>query len=69
MKYSARNKITARVTSIQQGDVVALVKFEVMAPAEMASLVTAESVRELALQVGDEVQLLVKAGQVLVAKA
>lgn len=68
MKYSARNKITAKVTAIQQGDVVSLVKFEVKTPAEMASLVTSESVRELELKVGDEVQLMVKAGHVMVAK-
>lgn len=68
MKYGARNKVMARVTSIQQGDVMSLVKFEVRLPADMASVITTESVEDLALKVGDEVQLLIKAVHVIPVK-
>jgi molybdate transport system regulatory protein len=68
MKYGARNKLTARVTSIKEGDVMSLVKFELRVPAEMASVITTESVEELQLKVGDEVQLLIKAVHVMPVK-
>lgn len=69
MKYGARNKLVGRVTSVKKGDVMTLVKFEVSVPAEMASVLTTESAEDLALAVGDEVQLVVKAIHVLPVKA
>ena len=68
MKYGAQNKITAKVTSIQSDQIMSLVKFEVTAPIQMASVVTTESVQELGLKVGDTVQLVVKAIHVLPVK-
>lgn len=68
MKYGARNNLQARVTSVQSGDIMSLVKFEVTLPAQMASVLTTESLQELDLKVGDEVQLLVKAIHVLPVK-
>jgi molybdate transport system regulatory protein len=68
MKYGARNNLTATVTSVKKGDVMSLVKFEVKVPAEMASVLTTESLDHLELQVGDEVQLVVKAIHVLPVK-
>ena len=65
MKHGARNQIEATVTSVQSGDVMALVKFEVNRPCAMASVLTAESVEELGLEVGDKVKLVVKAIHVL----
>jgi molybdate transport system regulatory protein len=68
MKYGARNKITAKVKSIKKGDVMALVKYKVTKPSEMASVLTTESVEDLNLKVGDEVQLIIKAVHVLPVK-
>ena len=68
MKYGARNAIAATVTSIEKGDVVALVKFEVTLPAKMASVLTTESVDDMDLAVGDQVRLVVKAVNVLPVK-
>ena len=68
MKYGARNKITAKVKSIKKGDIVSLVKFDVVMPTEMASVLTCESVEHLNLNIGDEVQLVVKAIHVLPVK-
>ena len=65
MKYGARNQITAKVTSVQTGDVMSLVKFKVKGPAGMASVLTTESLEDLALKPGDEVLLIVKAIHVL----
>ena len=68
MKYGARNQFKGKVTSIQLGDVMSLIKFEVTAPSEMASVITTESVNDLGLKVGDQVQLIVKAIHVLPVK-
>jgi molybdopterin-binding protein len=69
MKIGAQNQISGKVISIQRGDVMSLIKFEVASPARMASVITTESVSELDLKVGDQVQLLVKAVHVLPMKA
>ncbi|HXY54995.1 MAG TPA: TOBE domain-containing protein [Nitrospirota bacterium] len=68
MKYGARNNIKATVTSVKKGDVMALVKFKVTTPPEMASVLTTESVEALELKPGDAVQLIVKAIHVLPIK-
>lgn len=68
MKYGARNKIPAKVISIKSDQVMSLVKFDVTAPTRMASVLTTESVQELGLKVGDNVQLIVKAINVLPVK-
>jgi molybdate transport system regulatory protein len=68
MKYGARNRITAKVKSIEQGDIMSLVKFDVTVPVEMGSVITRESVEHLDLKVGDSVQLIIKAIHVLPVK-
>ena len=68
MKYGARNKVAAKVKSVQSGDIMSLVKFDVTTPNEMASVLTTESVRELELKAGDEVELIIKAIHVLPIK-
>jgi molybdate transport system regulatory protein len=68
MKYGARNQVVARVTSVKSDDIMSLVKFEVDTPARMASVLTAESVADMDLKVGDEVKLVIKAIHVLPVK-
>ena len=68
MKVGAQNQIVGKVVSVQRGDVMSLVKFEVTMPAQMASVITTESVDDLDLKVGDQVQLMVKAVHVLPVK-
>lgn len=68
MKYGARNQIRGKVRSVKKGDVMSLVKFTVKGPAEMASVLTTESLKELSLKPGDEVLLVVKAIHVLPVK-
>jgi molybdopterin-binding protein len=47
---------------------MSLVKFEVVLPAQMASVITTESVEHLQLKIGDEVALVIKAIHVLPVK-
>jgi molybdopterin-binding protein len=69
MTYGARNRLTAKVTSVQSDPVMSLVKFEVTLPTiQLASALTTESVHEMKLKVGDEVELLIKAVHVLPIK-
>lgn len=68
MKYGARNTIAATVTSVKTGDVMSLVKFKVTKPAEMASVLTTESVEQMGLKAGDTVTLIVKAVHVIPVK-
>lgn len=68
MKAGARNNITAKITSITSDKVMSLIKFEVTVPAKMASVITTESVDDLQLKVGDNVQLLIKAIHVIPVK-
>ncbi len=69
MKYGARNKIIATVKSVKKGDIMSLAKFDMSVPAEMASVLTTESVDDLNLKPGDTVQLVIKAIHVLPVKA
>jgi molybdate transport system regulatory protein len=68
MKYGARNGVRPKVTSIDSDKVMSLVKFEVRAPARLASVLTTESVREMGLAIGDEITLVIKAVHVLPVK-
>jgi molybdate transport system regulatory protein len=68
MKYGARNRIVAKVTSLKKGDVMSLVKFDVQDPPKMSSVLTTESVEDLDLKIGDTVELVIKAIHVLPVK-
>ena len=68
MKYGARNRIQAVVKSVKKGDIMSLVKFEIRVPAEMASVLTTESLEGLEIKVGDKLELIVKAIHVLPVK-
>ncbi len=69
MTFGARNKITAKVSSINSDKIMSLVKFEVTGPCNMASVLTTESLEELKLQPGDTVELVIKAINVLPVKS
>jgi molybdate transport system regulatory protein len=68
MKYGARNKVSATVKSVKSDEIMSLVKFDVTAPSEMASVLTTESLKDLELKPGDKVELIIKAIHVLPIK-
>jgi molybdate transport system regulatory protein len=68
MKYGARNRIKATVKGVKKGDVMSLVKFTVTEPHEMASVLTTESVTDLKLKAGEQIELIIKAIHVLPVK-
>lgn len=68
VKISARNHLKGRVTAVKKDGVMALVKIKVTEPAEMTALISNESAEELGIKVGDNVEAVVKATQVMIAK-
>jgi molybdopterin-binding protein len=66
MKLSARNQLSGTVTSVNEGAAVANVAVDVSGQRIVASI-TVEAVRELGLQEGSEVTVIVKASDVILA--
>jgi molybdopterin-binding protein len=68
MKLSARNQLTATVTSVNEGAAIANVELDVNGQRLVASI-TVEAARELGLREGAQVTAIVKASDVIVAIA
>ena len=68
MKHGARNQLSGKVTEIKRGTVMCQVKLEVAPGVPMASVMTLDSLDDLGIKVGDTVQVLVKAVNVLLGK-
>ncbi|MGA2960519.1 MAG: TOBE domain-containing protein [Candidatus Korobacteraceae bacterium] len=68
MKVGARNRIAGKVTEISKGKIMCLVKLDIPAKSKMGSVMTLESLKELGLKKGDEVEVIVKAVNVLLIK-
>ncbi|HOP62807.1 MAG TPA: TOBE domain-containing protein [Spirochaetota bacterium] len=68
MQYGAQNNIVAKVKSIKTGEIMSQIKFEVVAPHNMSSVLTTDSVKSLDLKEGDTVHLVIKAIHVLPVK-
>jgi len=68
LKISARNRLKGVVKGVEKGDVIAKVKLEVKAPAVITSLISREAVEDLNIKVGDRVEAVIKATEVMIAK-
>jgi len=68
MRVSARNKLPGIVSDIQSDGLMAKVSVR-LGDNHIVALVTAESVAELELKVGDSVTALIKSTSVMLAKA
>jgi molybdopterin-binding protein len=69
MKVGARNQLVGRITEVKRGGVMCEVKLEIPAQSRMASVMTLESLDDMGLKVGDGVQVVVKAVNVLLLKS
>ncbi|MFI5419759.1 MAG: molybdopterin-binding protein [Nitrososphaerales archaeon] len=67
-KLSARNQIRGKITKVKKGDIVGLVEIELSMPAKITSVITTDSIEQMGLAVGDEVNAVVKATEVMVSK-
>lgn len=67
-KLSARNRITAKVTKVDKGPITASVKMAISSPTTLTSIISREAVDDLELKEGDEVEVIIKSTEVMVAK-
>ena len=67
MKLSARNQLRGRVTAVKSGAVMAEVEVHIE-PGQMVAAITDTSRDDLDLKEGDEVTVIIKSTEVLIAK-
>lgn len=67
-KLSARNRIRAKVTKVDKGDITSLVKLASDSLVKLTSIISNEAVEDLGLHVGDEVEAIIKSTEVMVAR-
>ena len=67
MKYGARNQLQGQVVEIKQGGVMCQVKVRIPAESTMCSVMTLESLDDLGIKQGDQVKVMAKAVNVLLA--
>jgi len=68
MKYGARNQLTGKVVAVKRGDIMCQVRLELNPGGVMNSVMTMESLADLAVHEGDQVKIVVKAVHVLLVK-
>jgi len=68
MKLSARNQMKGTVINVEKGLITARVSIKVEAPVTITAVITKEAAEELNLKVGDRVQAIIKATEVIIAK-
>jgi molybdate transport system regulatory protein len=68
-KLSARNRVRAKITGIERGDITSMIKMAAEDPVALTSIISNEAVQDLGLHEGDEVQAIVKSTEVMIAKA
>jgi len=68
LKISARNRLEGVVKTVEKGDITAKVKIEVKIPVTVTAIISKEAVEELDIKEGDNVEAVIKATEVMVAK-
>jgi len=68
LKISARNRLRGKVTAVEKDAITAKVKVQVNVPAVVTALISREAVEDLDIKVGDEVEAVIKATEVMIAK-
>ncbi|MSV89635.1 MAG: molybdenum-pterin-binding protein [Actinobacteria bacterium] len=68
MRLSARNQLRARVTSVTHGDVLSTVKTILADGQRITAVITKESVSDLDIAPDDEVLVVIKSTEVMLAK-
>ena len=66
MQLSARNQIPATVTGINEGEAIDNIELEACG-SRLVSSITVEAARQLGLEVGKEVIMVIKASDVILA--
>jgi len=68
LKISARNRFKGVVKTVEKGVITAKVKIEVETPVTVTAIISKEALEELDIKEGDNVEAVIKATEVMVAK-
>jgi molybdopterin-binding protein len=68
VQLSARNQIAGTVKNVKLGGVMAEITVEIAGGQELVSVITRTSAEQLQLQQGDQVTVIVKSTEVMLAK-
>jgi len=68
LKISARNRLKGKVLAVEKEALTAKIKVEITVPAVVTALISREAAEELNIKVGDEVEAVIKATEVMIAK-
>ncbi|HEY1904868.1 MAG TPA: TOBE domain-containing protein [Myxococcaceae bacterium] len=68
MELSARNQIAGRITSVRVDGIMAEVSVDIGGGKEIVSTITRASAQRLDLKAGDQITVIIKASEVLIAK-
>jgi len=69
LKISARNRLGGTVQEVDKGIITAKVKIKIDTPVVVTAIISKEAVEELEIESGDKVEAVIKATEVMVAKA
>jgi len=68
LKISARNRLKGTVKTVDKGDIIAKIKLEIKTPATITALISREAVDDLNIKPGDNVEAVIKATEIMIAK-
>ena len=68
LKISARNRLRGVVKEVEKGVITAKVKISIDTPVVVTAIISKEAVEELDIKTGDNVEAVIKATEVMVAK-
>lgn len=68
-RLSARNRLRATIVEIQRGSITSEVKMKLGSAGHLTSIISNEAVEDLQLEEGDAVDAIIKATEVIIAKA
>ena len=68
LKISARNRLKGKVLAVEKECLTAIIKVEVKVPSVVTALISREAAEDLEIKVGDKVEAVIKATEVMIAK-
>jgi molybdate transport system regulatory protein len=68
LKISARHRLKGKVVAVEKDGLMAKIKVEITTPASVTALISKEAAEDLGIKVGDQVEAVVKATEVMIAK-
>jgi len=68
LKISARNRLKGKVLAVEKEGLTAIIKVEVKVPSVVTALISREAAEDLEIKVGDKVEAVIKATEVMIAK-